>query len=237
MTQSLHRRLIELSQTFNRRFNSAYRENIYQMSYLDLARRTEWLDYVPMASPDGGTASFSLLYILLSILRDSPVSHLLEFGVGQTSRLLIQYAQRFQKSLTLIEHDEYWLRDVVRCEQSVTALHARLRQTIVAGKSIRWYDCERPSETFDFVLVDGPMAHSTTNRYNRLGVMNWLPQLLQDEFILIVDDSSRAGESLLVELAVSSFRSRGVAVLRKEFMGATSQTIIVTPGLRKYLFL
>ena len=90
---------------------------------------------------------------------------------------------------------------------------------------------------FDFVLVDGPTAHLPTNCFNRLGVLNWLPQIMQEEFVIIADDSARAGESLLVSLIMYTFANRGIAIQKKEIIGAASQTIIATSKLAKYLFL
>src|SRR5262245_23683202 len=100
---SLRRRLVDLLQRTNRRLNSAYLEQVYQTSYLHPAARTDWLTEPPLASPNGGTASFSLLCLLLSVLRDASPRAVLELGVGQSTRLFLQYARHHPCRLTLIE--------------------------------------------------------------------------------------------------------------------------------------
>jgi len=134
---AIYNRVLGFSQWLNRRFNSAYRESLYQSSYLDLARRTDWLREVPLASPDGGTASFSFLYVLLRILRERCVCNILELGVGQSSKLLIQYTRTFNKSLTLVDQDESWLCRVTQDAPRVKTIHAPLLKCHVAGKLIR----------------------------------------------------------------------------------------------------
>ena len=222
--------IINSVQRYNRRLNTAYLENMYQISYLDLARRTSWLTDVPLSSPSGGTASFSLLYIMLSILSEKAVSRPMEIGVGQSTRLLVQYARAFAKQLTLLDDDEFWLRQFTADDEGITALHAQLVPTVVGTRTIDWYDCDQPSEKFDFLLIDGPMAFARGMRYNRLGILKWLPDIMEPEFVMIVDDSTRPAEQLLIKHNLSALETHGVAAQTREIISSNSQTIIATQG-------
>jgi predicted O-methyltransferase YrrM len=234
---NFRRFLINFVQRYNRRFNSAYLENTYQASYLDLARRTDWLKETPLSSPSGGTASFSLLYVLLSILREKEMSKLLEIGVGQSTKILSQYVKIFDKKLTLIDDDEFWVEQVAKNVNGVTAIHAKLVRTVAANKTIQWYDCKQPPGKFDFLLIDGPMAYTRSIRYNRLGILNWLPDIMEQEFIILVDDTNRQGESMLVDDILKLFEELGVDTHKRDIIGGNSQTIIATPKFGKYLYL
>lgn len=231
-----------LVQTINRRLNSAYLEGLYQTSYLDMARRAEWLTRIPMASPNGGTASFSLLYVLLSILQNRVVSHLMELGVGQSTILCAQYARTFQRELTLIDDNLEWLQFVqnnaaISHEDGIFAIYAKLKKISAVEKVIDWYDCEQPTKKFDFLLIDGPPAYLRRIQYNRLGIMNWLPGIMSEEFIIVIDDSNRKGEQLLVNSIMHIFQRKGIEVGKREIVGANSQTVIATPKFREHLYL
>lgn len=229
--------LINIHQKYNRRLNSGYLEQVYQLNYFDLARRTEWLERTPVSSPSGGTASFSLLYILLSILRDEEVNRIMELGVGQSTALSTQYAEHFEKDLSLIDDDEYWLRKVSKKSSNVLPVYAKLAKITVENKLIDWYDCTPPNTNIELLIIDGPMACMSRIKYNRIGVMNWIPKILGEEFIIIVDDTNRAGERLLVKRILEKLDSQGIAVNKRDIVGGNSQTIIATQKYKKYLYL
>jgi len=229
--------IINLLQKYNRRINSAYLEHVYQINYLDLARRTDWLIDVPMSSPSGGTASFSLLYVLLTVLRDKELNTIMELGAGQSTGLLVQYAENHKKSLVSVDDDEYWLQLVAKKSQYVTPVYAKLTPTVINNLSIDWYACKPPSFKIDLLLIDGPMAYKRKIKYNRLGVLKWLPEILNDEFIIIVDDVNRAGENALVNEIIKKFDQHHVLVKTRKIVGGNSQTIFATEKYFKYLYL
>jgi hypothetical protein len=224
-----------VKQTFGRRFDPVGHELIYQASYLDLARRTPWLKDVPLASPGGGTASFSQLYLLLRILTEARgIQRVLELGAGISTSLIAQWvASREGVSSVHVDDDEQWLAMTVPENPRITPVFAPLKTMNVAGHAIQWYDTPAPAGPFDLVLIDGPQAWNAENRFHRLGVLTWLPENLNDEFIVLVDDSSRPGEHLLVgELETVVISSRDVPVHRRHVVGANSQTLLVTDAHR-----
>ena len=233
----LNSTLTRLFQRVNRRLNTAYLESLYQGNYLSLAGHAEWLKDVPLASPTGGTASFSLLYILLSILVDKGPAKILELGAGQSTKLLAQYADAFGRSVTVIDEDERWLSQVMYFSSRIIGIHGALEPRYVSGKKIHWYGSSVPKERFNLVVVDGPMAYKRMLAYNRLGILDWLPEILEEEFIIIVDDANRKGERLLVSEMLQIFLRMSIKVLSKTYCGATAQCVIETPGMRKYLYI
>lgn len=233
----LKRTIIKYIQKYNRRLNTAYLENFYQINYLDMARRTDWLKVIPLSSPSGGTASFSLLYILLMILSDRNNSKLMEIGVGQSTKLLMQYAEEFNDELVLLDDNQYWLNTVVGENTVATSIYSELVSKTVCNHDIRWYKVSPPNFRFDFLLIDGPMAYTKDMKYNRLGVLDWIPDILDDDFIIIVDDSGRTGESLLVQKLMNKLKHFNISIKSKEIVGANTQTIIATSKYYKYLYL
>lgn len=224
-------------QRFHRRLNPAYLEQIYQSSYFNSIANTDWIDDTPIASPNGGTASFSLLYIILSILKDQKTTSLLELGAGKSSSLLLQYAKHFNTSLTIIDDDDFWLKTVTAGFSDVNSVHAPLTTCTSNSKSIQWYNCKAPTKPVDFILVDGPMAYKKDIRYNRLGILNWLPDILEKEFIIVIDDTNRVGEYELVRSIYTKLTNLGIKIGQRHIIGGNSQTILATDEYRKFLYL
>lgn len=234
---ALHRQLalaqsviIDGRQRLAKRIATSDLEHRYQANYFELGHRTPWIPELPISSLKGGTASYSLLFVLLSLLRSGSFTSVLELGVGQSTQLIGPYvACDPGRSSVHVESDAGWLELALATSPRSMGLHAPLTRTTVDGRSIEWYGCERPTQKFDLVLVDGPSAWEAPNRYNRLGILGWLPHILADEFVLCIDDSSRPGERRLAAEAETLITSSRPGVRRATFVGATTQTLLVSP--------
>jgi hypothetical protein len=170
---------------------------------------------------------------LLSLLRSDRFDNILEIGVGQSSQLIAAYTLAADSRRSVhIEHDEDWLTASLPSSRRIAALHAPLGEARIGTRRIAWYQCEPPTERFSLVLVDGPPAASRATRHNRRGIANWLPEILADEFVLVIDDATRIGERQLVCDIERCLDAAGIAYLRAEFTGATSQAVFATPALR-----
>jgi hypothetical protein len=185
----------------------------------------------PLSSPGGGTVSFSQLYALLTLLREGQFSRVLELGVGKSTSLFQQWAEAHDAETVHIDDDSDWLQSTVSDRAGSSAVHAPLTPRRVLDRDIRWYDAQRPAGRFDLVLVDGPQAWVRQSRYDRLGVLDWLPDVLADEFVLVIDDASRPGEQMLVRAAEQLLMARDEVVSR-EMIGGNSQVLIATSRYR-----
>ncbi|EKE02196.1 MAG: hypothetical protein ACD_20C00413G0020 [uncultured bacterium] len=73
-------------------------------------------------SPNRAVANYSFLYRLFRVLDDICPKSIIEFGIGQTSKLTSQYI--FNKNpdakLTIIEHDKIWI-DIFKSKFSLNS--------------------------------------------------------------------------------------------------------------------
>ncbi len=237
MIRSIRRRLAQGTQKFARRFDPLGMEAIHQGNYFRLADETDWLTHTPLASARGGTANYSLLYATLSVLRDDRTERVLELGAGATSNLVGQWSAAGRGESVHIDDDESWLGRSVRTTDDSTAIHAPLVKTVGAGRTIDWYDTAAPSGAFDFLLIDGPQAWSKDTRFNRLGVLEWLPGILDDEFVIVIDDAEREGEDLLGTEILRTLRAGGIDGGSARIGGADSQIVIAGPNREFALYL
>lgn len=190
-----------------------------------------------MASPRGGTANYSMLYVLLSILRNSEVSRVIEFGAGSSSRLISQWNQDGEGQSVHIEDDPEWLRRTLTDAPNRTLVHAPLVPVEVAGRTIDWYEAEKPEGKFQLVSIDGPQAWSKQRQFNRLGVLSWIPEILDKDFVIVTDDTSRKGEGLLASLLGGTLKEAGIDASAATYAGADSQVVFATPKFADALYL
>lgn len=235
--QWFKRQIIRQMQRINRRFNSAYLELVYQASYLDTASRTKWLTDVPLASPRGGSASFSLLYVLLTILRTQRFESILELGSGLSTSLFLQYVLATGGKLTSVENDLGWYGRLPDPSPQFNPIFAELEPVAVDRKELNWYGLDTPKDTYDLVLVDGPASYSRSTQNNRLGILQWFPDILEREFIIIVDDTGRTGEALLVGRISRLLDAYGIGVVMTEITGGSSHVILASKGFEDLLSL
>jgi hypothetical protein len=74
-------------------------------------------------------------------------------------------------------------------------------------------------------------------QYNRSGIINWLPEILQDEFVILIDDTNRIGEFQLARSIASKLEKSGIQVGTRDIVGGNSQIILATNKYTKYLYL
>jgi hypothetical protein len=162
--------------------------------------------------PVGGAANHSLLYLLLRTLREFAPANVLELGAGQSTLLIhaVNEALKLGMDVTTVEHDAGWAAHTQPLV-SHRVVHAPLTPATVDGKSIEYYATSflPPGKRFSLVLVDGPPAYSESLSFARLGCLDFLPDVLADDFMLIIDDAERAAEAYLVAKLAERFRAQG----------------------------
>lgn len=234
---ALRKELVYRRQRIAMRTSTSALELRHQANYLELARNTDWLSSPPVSAP-GGTASYSLLYVLLSLLRTGSFTRIMEFGVGQSSKLIGAYVASNPDATSVhVEHDKEWLDVAVPHSPRIQRVYAPLTDTVVFRRKVKWYAMERPASQFDLILVDGPPAWNRGTRFDRHGILNWIPEILADDFVLMFDDAARMGERRAVAETKRLFSAADYTTLSTDYTGGSSQTVFATPKFRNAVYL
>lgn len=208
-------------------------EDLYRHFFVrDLARLGIEDDFYPI----GNAANFSLMYLIARVLVEFPVSRIVEFGAGQTSILLDRVASRVGRNLeiTTIEHDPFWAETIAR-QVHHRVLNLGLVETQVDGRTVQFYDLSPPLPQLDrpdLVIVDGPTAFRKGTYFNRTGAAPYLRDHLGEEFIVIIDDAERRGESTLARLVGDDLRASGIAFSENTIKAAKQQRLFCTAKYR-----
>ena len=227
------RRLARLSETAYNSMNiRPAQEHAYRYLFVrDVARAGISDDFYPV----GHSANFSLLYLLVRCFEELALSHVVEFGGGQSSMLMDRLAARHSPPImvTTFEQDADWAETIAAKVQH-RVVHAPLAKTMVGERSVMFYDAAylgglKPP---NLVLIDGPTAYSESSRYDRTGAVNFLSAHLQDEFVVIFDDCERAGEAEAAARFRAWLEQRAIPFYENAIKAAKQQRIFCTKKFR-----
>jgi hypothetical protein len=185
-------------------------------------------------------ANYSFMYILFRVLSEVKPQNILEFGLGQTTKMTSQYAKDSIQH-DVIEHDQSWIDVYIQSLDSVTNTKIYCLPLIESlyDSSESKYKNERyanldiiaQNKRYDLIIVDGPYGFG--RKFPRTDIIDLIPQNIADEFVIILDDAERNGEKNTAKLIFQKLKENGIKYTTGELFGTKRQLLITSP---KYTF-
>jgi len=201
--------------------------------FSQLIQDSLWLKNKSFALGDLGWAMDSLaLHNLFRILNDVKPKNILEFGLGQSSKMVYQYAQHYKTNALTIEHDKDW---IAYFTASYPQMDFNIQQMdletikINGAETISYKQAELiDSGEVELMIVDGPIGQK---RYSRPQILNFIPQKLAKNFCIFVHDSERFGEQETIKLFCEKLKQNNVEYLKRDYTLSTKwHTIVCSPS-------
>ena len=180
-------------------------------------------------------ANYSFIYLLFRILDKMEPRNILEFGLGQTTKLTTQYIvyKNPEAYLNVCEHSLDWIK-IYRPElpkhEHIHINHLDLEYFEYRRKRNDKYAglLELVSDQkFDLIIVDGPVGGGKnlprSNVVDLIGHGN-----LAEDFVIIFDDAERVGEKNTIKKARAALRKKSIACQTFERFGIKRQAYIVS---------
>ncbi len=150
-------------------------------------------------TPGRWAVGYPLLFVLYKILDELKPKNILEFGLGQSTRMFKQYAEKFSSvKITTLEHDPEWALHFISKNNIPENLSIKIVNNVIVNYkgydtlSINKVQEILKNEIFDLVLVDAPYG---SERYSRSQILEIVPdKIKKDNFCIIIDDFNRVGE-------------------------------------------
>ena len=216
-----------------------YREILNGQIFNNLIQNALWVqnkDFIPT----GGAATYSFLLILFIILERVRPVNILEFGMGQTSKLTASYAANLNKSskLQIVEQDFDWLEYFKT--QIPSAGNISLYKKDIVSTIIDYTANDRYSNLsditqntkYDLIIIDGPIAGK--DFYSRTNVLDLIPENLAQDFVIIFDDAERCGEKNTADLIFKKLKENNI-VYEAFYKTATKTQLVITSPKYKFL--
>ena len=146
-------------------------------------------------SPGRWAVGYPYLYVMYRVLNETRPKRILELGLGQSTRMIAQYAAAFQDvEHIVVEQDKTWTEFFAQntsLSPRTKIVHLPVVETnyLDDGRTLVYQDFEELCEgkKFDLVSSDGP-AHSQSHKYRRVELVKLIPDHLADSFCIILDD-------------------------------------------------
>ncbi len=214
-------------------------QNCYkELNFADLLHDTiinsTWLKDKSF-SLHGWAANYSFIYMLYRILDKAKPQHILEMGMGQTSRLTSQYITYGNPDATLdiIENDAGWIETYQ--SQLAKTENIKVHQREVEFFTYDNTECRKyknlqeivDNQKYDLIIIDGPLgANQVLPRSNVLDLIK--SHNLADNFIIIFDDTERKGEKNTVAHTVEILKEQNIESTVFHRNGVKAQTYITS---------
>lgn len=187
-------------------------------------------------NPGRWAAGYQMLYLLYRILNDVKPQSILEFGLGETTRLTYQYTRQHSgKELTVVEQDAQWLsffsNDIFNVGPYTLLLD--VEKGAVQGKEVWQYKNLLPSlqaKQFNLVVVDGPWGSPEYSRYQIVQMAEH--DMLAEDFIILIDDYNRSGERQTVADLLGVLQQKGKPYCTGTYKGIKSTMVICSERFR-----
>ena len=224
--------LVEEFRTRDENQKKQNNELIWANIFHDTIKDREWLKNLSI-SPGRWAADYSFLYVLVRILSDYKPKKVIEFGLGETSKIVSSFLDNdlTDSNYIILEQDESWIevfKNKCQLSKKVELIHLPLKSKDVKGFSVNSYTGieEKVDGVFDLYIVDGPFGSPRYSRYDIYALAEKLH--VKDEFIIIIDDYDRQGEIDTVTDLMNRFKERGMRIYTGLFSGIKAQFLIVS---------
>lgn len=192
-----------------------------------------WLKYKSF-SLGGWAADYGLMYTIFRTLNAMRPMNILEFGLGQTSKMLHQYAKYFNANAITCEHDEKWVEFFNNSKDGDYSVNVKMMnlQTIPykGYDTLTYEDCSRvfSNQRFDLIIVDGPFG---SDHFSRSQIVDISKNNLAQRFCIIIDDYERPGEQETMEEVQNVLKGDNVPYCCRVYSAEKEHMLICSPDL------
>lgn len=165
-------------------------EILWAHTFQDTIRSSSWLKNKSF-SPGRWAAGYPMLYIIYRILQNIKPKSILELGLGESSKLMIQYTKAHKGiSLNIIEQDQHWsdfFENEIPDVASFVTILPIIQVPIEYNLYINHYHglCKSIGKSvYDFIIIDGPWGTPWHSRNQILEIIQ--NNLLAENFVIVM---------------------------------------------------
>lgn len=177
-------------------------------------------------SPGRWAVGYQYLYVMYRVLDEIKPKRILELGLGQSTRMLGQYALANQDvQHYVVEHDATWIDFFSKNYQlgSNTKIVKLDREFIPFKEAdkvrvFKGFREQFAEQKFDFISIDAPLGGDMKD-YARIDVLLMLPEILSDDFVIMIDDTERSGEQHTIAEMEKCLKANGIKYKKGYYSG------------------
>ncbi len=188
-------------------------------------------------SPGRWAVGYPGLYILYRIYNDVKPASILEFGLGESSKLLLQYHKSHISEITIVDHNQEWVDYFSQAYDNVNDVVTLLPttyKTIQGSKTLTYNNLEKilHPKCYNLIVIDGPYGSNTFSRSQIIDLVT--NDCLAEDFIIVMDDYNRPGEVQTMNEVQILLKQKGYTFKTGIYSGQKDTFILCSP---KYQYL
>lgn len=174
---------------------------------------------------------YNYAYVMCRVLNDFKPKKILELGLGQSSKIINNYASYYENiTYEVVEHDSDWIKFFSH-EHELSQMNIYQRNLVkTVGQDVvyRYDDIESviKGKKYNFISIDAPFGGDSI--LSRVDLLPYITDILDDEFVIMIDDYERIGEKNMSEKLMQALKDANINFFRGKYRGAKDILIIVS---------
>lgn len=213
-------------------------ENNWAFIFNNTISESEWLTKKSL-SLGRWAIGYQCSYVLYRVLNEFRPKHILELGLGQSTKIIGQYSNHYKEvQHTVVESDSQWIEFFMHSyplEGNTNILHCNYAMEDFQDHSgIRVFeglDEAIKDKQFDLIVIDAPFGGDMPE-LSRIDILKNLPQCLNKSFVIIFDDINRFGERNSFNTILKILEASDIAYAVGSYHGQNITGVIVSDDLK-----
>ena len=212
-------------------------ELLWAKTWDDTRNGIKWMEDLPSISPGRWAVGYNYLYVMTRVLNETEPKNVIDFGPGISSTLISLYYSHneIEGVHDIVEQDENWAsfyttkhtlskNSTIHTIECTPKMHNGIEylaykdiSQVVSGKK------------YDVVSIDGPMG---SERHARRDIVDYIPEVLNDSFVILIDDAERVGERDTINEIKEVLKKNGIGFCEGSYPGLSNLTVITSEDKR-----
>lgn len=233
--------LLQRTIDYLRTIRNQNEELLWAQVWDDTKNGLDWIKGLPAISPGRSAVGYNYLYVMTRILEEKRPHSVLDIGLGVSSALISTYfdSMGFQDgNHTIIEHNVDWGEYYVNNKRLPLAskiVYLECVEKVLNGCTYNAYkdfDKTLNGQKFSVISVDAPIAAGKAYRYARRDIVEVLPDILEEDFVIVIDDAQRKGETATVREIQELLKANKIDVCTGYYAGISTCCVITSANNR-----
>lgn len=225
--------------TYPRILKKRIDEILWSEVWHDTINEIDWLKGISL-SPGRFAVGYNYLYVVTRILNEFRPLRILDVGLGISSTLISRYFEELDNPSgehIIVEHDEEWKEFYCKTrklsDQSTIVMKSTTDERIGMESCLGYIDFSTnlQNKRFNLISVDGPGCGP---KYSRRDILKLLPNVLDEQWIIIFDDYNNRGVKRTVNETKRILANKGYAFCCGKYSGLSDVYVMASEANRYY---
>lgn len=208
MLERVQRRTIECS-----RYAS---EAVWAEVFNNTISDSKWL-YNKSFAAGRWAVGYPYLYVMYRVLNETQPKHILELGLGESTKMIAQYcAANHEAEHYVVESDPDWVAFFnqtfkLPANSEVICLGYEMTpyKETESVRVFKGFEKKFAGKKFDFISIDAPYG-GDMKQYARIDILSILPDCIGENFVIMIDDCERSGETHTIDEIEGKLKDVGI---------------------------